>query len=154
VSLLLQLLTFVILFLILKQFAFKKITQVLEERRQAIDDGIRLGRDMEAEKAALDEQVGKALQAARADADRIIAEAHEEAGEILKSAEDTASRKTEAMLADAEAHIDQAVRQAEGRLRQEMLDLVSEATEVIIGEKLDAQKDARLIERALGGVRR
>jgi hypothetical protein len=34
-----------------------------------------------------------------------------------------------------------------------MLALVSEATEVIIGEKVDAKKDASLIERALSKAR-
>src|SRR5687768_776736 len=97
----LQLITFVILFCLLKRFSFDTIVRLLEERRHAIDDGIRLGREMEAEKARLDERVEATLRQARKESDRIIAEAHQEAGGIIKASEELAERKISGMLNDA-----------------------------------------------------
>ena len=57
------------------------------------------------------------------------------------------------MLRDATLRIEREMQTARQALRKEMLGLVAEATEVIIDEKLDAKKDAGLIERALTRMR-
>jgi len=153
-ALLLQLVTFVLLFFILKRFAFKAIIKMLEERRSTIDKGVDLGREMEVEKQQLDERVDKVLHQARADADKVIAASHQEAGGIIREAEAVSARKTDALLADAHAKIEEEIERARTGLEKEMLALVAEATEVLIGEKLDAKKDAGLIEQVLIKSRR
>lgn len=153
VAFLLQLVTFVILFFILKRFAFTAIIKMLEERRRTIDKGVDLGREMEAQKQQLDERVNQAMHEARSEADKIIAAAHHESGVIIKQAEEAATRKTDTMLADAHAKIAEDIERARLGLEKDMRLLVAEATEAIIGEKLDAQKDASLMERMLRKVR-
>lgn len=153
-AILAQAVTFLVLFFILKKFALKGIVDTLEKRRKTIDDGVRLGVEMEAEKAKLDEQVEALLQKARTNADTIIAQAHEESGAIVKEAEETALAKAETMLKDAEAKIDEEVINARKALQQETLELVADATEKIIQTKLDAKSDSSLIEKALQEVKR
>lgn len=153
-ALILQIITFVIVFLLLKKYALDKIVAALEERRTTINQGVLLGQKMIDEKERLDEQVEKVLHKARLEADKIIAAGHKEAGEMLKQAESEASRKTDAMIADAHARIEDDITRAKRALEKEMLSLVSEATEVIIDEKLDKTKDSRLIDRLLHGVRK
>lgn len=145
--------TFLVLFLVLKKFALKGIVESLEKRRKTIDDGVRLGLEMEAEKAKLDEQVDKVLHKARDEADKIIAQAHEESGVIIKNAEDKAAEKVDGMIADGRNKIEAEVVNARKTLQQETLQLVANATEVIINEKLNASKDAKLIEKALEEAR-
>jgi|SRR5690606_8469011 len=152
-AILAQALTFLVLFFVIKKFALNGIVSTLEKRRQTIDDGVRLGREMEAEKARLDEKVAEALAKARAEADKIIAQGHQEAGEIISRAEADAARKVDTMLADAHARIDEDIEAARKSLEQDMRALVAEATEVILEEKLDAKKDASLLSRALSRVR-
>lgn len=152
-AILAQAATFLVLFWVIKKFALDKIVATLEKRRQTIDDGVRLGREMEAEKERLDEKVAAALQKARAEADKVIAQGHEEAGEIISKAEADATRKVDAMLTDAHARIDEDIEKARANLEQEMRNLVAEATEMILEEKLDAKKDASLLSRALSRVR-
>ena len=147
-----QAVTFLVLFFVLKKFALDGIVKTLEKRRKTIDDGVRLGREMEAEKAQLDENVEKALREARREADKIIAGGQKEAGEIIRAAEETATRKTDAILADAHAKIEEDIEKARVSLEHEMRSLVAEATEVIISEKLDAKKDESLIKRAFARV--
>ncbi len=149
----LQLLTFVILFFVLKRFAMSKIVGLLEERQRTIDKGVDLGREMEAQKQHLDEKVKEILHEARLGADKIIAAGKQESAEIIKTAEATATHKADAMLADAEARISQDIERARRELEKEMVSLVREATEALIGEKLDAQKDASLIQQMLRKVR-
>ena len=49
-----QLITFAIVFMLLKKFAFKPIARMLEERRKVIDDGVKMGQKLEKERAKLD----------------------------------------------------------------------------------------------------
>ncbi len=150
----LQLITFGLLFVILKRFAFKPIIGMLEQRRKTIDAGVRLGQKMTAEKEKLDEEVEKILHAARAEADKIIAASHQEAGQLIKEAEETITRKTDTMLSDARARIADDTKKARLSLERDMVRLVAEATEIVLQEKVDARKDASLLERALKGVTR
>lgn len=151
-AILAQAVTFLVLFFVIKKFALDGIVATLEKRRKTIDDGVRLGREMEAEKAQLDEKVEAALKKARLKADEIIAGGKQESNELLKAAEAATTRKTDAMLADAHAKIEQDIDKARRDLQQEMRALVAEATEVIIEEKLDAKKDEGLIKRAFARV--
>lgn len=145
--------TFLVLFFIIKKFALDKIVATLEERRKTIDSGVRLGREMEAEKERLQDEISKELHKARSEADKIIAASHEEAGAILREAQEAASRKTDAMLADAHAKIEEDILTARESLQKEVLELVAEATAIITEEKMDAKKDMGIIERALAKVR-
>jgi len=153
-AILAQAVTFLILFWIIKRFALEKIVTTLEERRKTIDKGVKLGFQMEAEKAKLDEQVEAKLHEARLEADKIIAQAHHEAGALVKEAEKSATHKVEAMIGDAQAQIEDNIKKAKKDLEAETLKLIAEATEVIAGEKLDAKKEESLIKRALAGLRR
>lgn len=148
-----QAVTFLVLFWVVKRFALDKIVASLEVRRKTIDSGVRLGLEMQAEKETLDAQVEAALQKARANADVLLADANREAGAIIKQAEEAARTRTDTMLDDAQARIDDEIAKAKRGLEKEMVRLVAEATEIIIAEKLDTSKDNALIEKALAGVK-
>lgn len=144
-----QLITFVIVFALLKRFAFKPIGAMLEKRRQTIEDGVKLGMKLEKERERLDQEAAKIMREARHEADRIIAAAHKDAREVIREAEKTAQRKADAMLTDAEARIHEESKAARQRLEKDIVGLVSEATEAIVEEKVDATKDAAIIDKAL-----
>lgn len=146
---LIQLITFVLVFLLLKRFAFEPVGRLLEKRRQTIDDGVRLGRKLEQERDKLEEEAARITREARHEADRIIANGHKEAREVLRDAEKAASRKVDAMMADADARIHEETMSAKRKLEKDIVSLVSEATEAIVGEKVDPKKDAALIEKVI-----
>lgn len=152
-ALVLQIVTFVIVFLILKKFAFHKIIAALAQRQETINKGVELGEEMERRKKRFDEEAAKIMHKAREEADRVISAGHQEAGALLKQAEADGARKIDALLADAHAKIEDETRRARVQLEGEVAVLVAEATERIIGEKLSAEKDASLIKRAIQGVR-
>lgn len=146
-----QLITFIFVFALLKKFAFNRIIALLEKRRQTIEDGVKLGAEMEAERDKLKQEVAKELRDARHEADRIIANAHKETRDMMREAEKSAHRKTEAMMADAEVRIAEETEQARRKLEKDIVGLVSEATEAVVEEKVDAKRDAELIDKAVKG---
>lgn len=151
-ALLIQLVTFVLVFLVLKRFAFEPILRVLKERRETIDSGITLGEQMKKERAELESQIEAKLQDAVKEADGIIARAEEAAKTTVREAEEKAKTKAADVLKDAENRITQDAARARQSLEKEMAGLVADATEAIIQEKVDVKKDAELIQRALKGA--
>jgi F-type H+-transporting ATPase subunit b len=149
-----QLITFILVLLLLKKFAFKPITRMLAERRQVIDDGVRMGLKMEKEKAKLDEEIAKVMREARHEADHIISNAHKEARTVIRDAEKAAAAKADAILADAEIRATEESAHTRKKLEKELVGLVSEATETIVGEKVDAKKDAELVAKAMKGQKK
>jgi len=148
-SLLFQLITFVLVFLILKKFAFKPITKMLAERRKVIADGILLGEQMEKEKANLDAKSETVIRDARHEADKIIAIAHKESRELIQNAEKDAKVKVEAIIKDADAKIGEDADRARRAVEKDIVGLVSEATEAVVHEKVDAKKDSEVIDKVL-----
>lgn len=146
---LIQLITFGLAFLVLRRYAFKPIGQVLRERRETIEQGVKLGEEMRKERAKLEAQVEDTLHKARQEADAILSGAHDNGREAIREAEEKARTKAAGILSDAESRIEQDTARARQALEKDLANLVAEATEAIIDEKLDAKKDAALIEKAL-----
>lgn len=148
---LIQLITFVIVFALLKKFAFTPIVRLLEERRKVIDDGVKMGQKLDNERAKLEKEIIQVMRDARTEADKIIQNGQKEAREIIREAEKVGQRKVDTMLTDAEARIAEETAQATRRLEKEIVGMVSDATEAIVEEKVDPAKDAKLIDKALKG---
>ena len=91
------------------------------------------------------------MHKAREEADGIISNAQDTGAAAIREAEDKAKDKAAAVMTDAENKIKQDTARARKGLEKELVSLISETTEAIIGEKVDAKKDAVLIENALKG---
>lgn len=144
-----QLLTFLIVFLALKKWAFGPIIKMLNQRRELIEDGVSLGEKMQAQEADAEAKVAEQLHAARQKADGLLADADTEARQRIQKAEEAAKGRTDAMIKDAEAQIKQASDRERKRLEKDVVALVSEVSEAVIQEKVDAKKDAAIIDKAL-----
>lgn len=144
-----QLITFVLAYLVLRYFAFGPITKVLRERRETIESGVKLGEQMQKEKAELEAKVEDVLHKSRQQADEILAGAQDSARQTVREAEEKAREKAAIILKEAEGRIAQDTARARKQLEKELVGLISEATEAIIDEKVDPRKDSQLIDRAL-----
>jgi len=148
-ALVIQLISFLLAFWVLKRFAFKPILKIMDERRKTIEAGVNLGEQMKKDQAALEAKVAQALQKARQEADGIIAGAQETSRQTVREAEEAARTKAQTIIDAAEDRIKSDTQRARKQLEGELVSLISDATEAIIGEKVDAKKDAQLIDKAL-----
>ena len=148
---LIQLITFLLVFYILKRYVFGRVVDLLEKRRETIEDGVRLTTEIKAEREKLTAEVIEAHKQARKDAEKLISETNDQAAFMLKDAEELAKAKVDKMLADAKKKIIEETDKARRSLERETVELVIQATEAVSREKLDAKKDASLIASALKG---
>lgn len=152
-ALIIQLITFLLAFLVLKKWAFGPIIKAMDQRRETIESGVKLGEELRLAKEKLEHDIEKQLHVARTKADGIITEAESAARDTVRGAEEKAAEKAAVIINEGKARGEQEVTRARKALEAELVGLVSDATETIIGEKVDAKKDASLIDGALKGAK-
>jgi len=147
-ALVLQIATYVVVFLVLKKFAFGPIVKTLEDRRITIEEGLETAASMEQVKQELEEHKQKVLTEARKEAARIVSEGKKESADMIIAAETKAQAKADQIVADAKAKMTDDVAEAQKGLHKQLASLVRIATEKVLRTKLDDKTDAKLVEQA------
>ena len=144
-----QLITFVLVLILLRKFVYGKLIDTLEARRKAVVDSLQAAEQSAKDLEKTEEKVAALLDEARNEARGIVEIAHKESGAMIEDAETKAGKKAEHIIASAEARMEQEVASARKALRSETAQLVAIATEKVLGVKVDAKTDAKLIETAI-----
>jgi F-type H+-transporting ATPase subunit b len=144
-----QAIAFLILVFILGKFVYPVLMKAVDDRRDQIEAGLKEAKEAEEALATAEAKVADMLADARKEADGILARTHQETSAMVAEAETKAKDRAEQIVKDARAQLDTDVARARQTLKQETIQLVAQATEKIVGEKLDTSKDSGLIASAL-----
>lgn len=151
--LIIQIANFVILFIVLRAWVYKPITNMLEKRRNAIAKGL--------EDARI---AAEARANAENDAAKIIADAQAQAGAIIRDA----SSRTETTIKDLRLKADEEITKAKsstmaeavqerdrmlGELRSQVAALAIAAAQKLVGESLDEKRQHTLLEEFFSSVK-
>ena len=153
-SFIFQLITFVLVVLLFRKWVLPPINKTLEQRRQAVEKSLEDAKKTEEALAQAESKAEEILAKARTQADEAIADAKKAATGMISDAESAGVKRAQTIIQEAEKHLDQERQKLRTELRAELADLVADATEKLIHEKIDAQKDMSLIEKVLKGVAR
>lgn len=151
--LLAQIVNFVILFLVLKKFLYKPLINLMNKRREKIIEGL--------EKAKKGEEEFQKIQEMR---ERELAKIQKEAEVLIQKAKEIGDKKQQEILKEAEDKTKKIIDEAKGRIeiekdkmlkevRSDIANLVVNATEKVLREKLDEAKEKKLINEALDKLR-
>jgi len=145
------LLCFFIVFGILGKKLLPSIENVLEQRRDAIEGGMKRAETAQAEAQALLEQYRAELAEARHEAARITEHAREQGAALIAEMREEGQRQREAIVAAGHAQIEADKKQATAALRQDVGSLASQLASRIVGESLeDHARQSGVIDRFLG----
>ena len=143
---------FIVVLLLLKKYAWGKLLQFIDKRREMIEGEFaeidRGKEEVEQLKNNYEKELSNIEETRRA----AIQEADKEAGELANSIKDEARQETVTMRQKAEQDIQLEVNKANVQLRDEMVNAVITATEKLIKERLDDDKHRRLISDFLSEV--
>lgn len=148
-SFLFQLITFVIVLLVLKRWVLPPLMATMEKRRETLEKSLEQAKATQEALAQAETRADEIIAKARAAADEALAEGRKTAEGIIANSETAAAERAALIVKDAEARLDQERQQLRTELRAELAELVADATEKIIRQKLDKQADRILIERSL-----
>ena len=143
---------FLVVLFVLKRYAFGPIQKMLDERREQIRQSIEEAENARAEARKLLEEHRLLMNEARGEAEQILAEARRtrEAMELRMREETEAERQRR--LEDTRREIAAETARALDRICAEVADLTLEATAIVVGRKLDADRDRELISEAIGSL--
>lgn len=135
----------IFLFLALK-FGLGSILKGLRSREDHIRESIESAEKSNAEAKALLEEAQKKIDGAQKEMSDIIAKGRQQADLHISKASEEAEQIKKQKLEDAMKQIEISKNAAIKELRNEVAELVVIATEKLIDEKLDKEKDSKMIE--------
>jgi F-type H+-transporting ATPase subunit b len=145
-------LTFVILLVVLKKFAFGPIQNLIDQRREAIAESIGAAEDTRREAERLLAEYRESIANAKREAEEIIDRAHK-VGEttktdILNDAREQAHKEVES----ARGQIQRETRKAIQELKDQVADLAILAAGKVTSKSFNKEDHLRLVDEALSEV--
>jgi F-type H+-transporting ATPase subunit b len=143
-----QVISFVIVALLLKQFAYKPILGVLEERRQRIAEGLLNAEKIKQQLAEAEQRYQEILAKGNSEAQKMIDEARASAGVIAERKQQEAIVAAEQILAKAREASALEHERTMSQLKRELGRLVIDTTAKVTGKVLTSDDQRRLQEEA------
>jgi F-type H+-transporting ATPase subunit b len=144
---------FIILLLLLGKFLYKPVLKMLDERTQKVKESMdwaeSIKRDYEQAKVEVQRQIEKGRQEGQA----LIAQAVQKGENLKEEARKEASGQAKIIVEKARAELEAERDKMVEDLRKEFVSLLILASEKVIRQTLDKEKQSRLIEETLEQVR-
>jgi F-type H+-transporting ATPase subunit b len=147
--LLTQIVTFIILLVLLRLFAYKPIMRMMDERSRRIKESMEQAESVKQSSVHAGEQVKKQLEEASREGQERIARAVKAGEDVKQKAQADARREAEVLIERARGEIRQERDDAIGEVRREFADLTVLAAGKVIGRSLDKEQHRELIEKVL-----
>ena len=148
-----QIVNFAVLFLILRTVAYKPILKFLDGRRERIAKGLEDARKAEERLANIEKDYQTRMDAARADAQKMVADltanAEKNAAAIVAKANEDAAKIKATAQDEAEAERNKAL----ADLRSQVVTLSMAAANKLIGASMDEKRQRSLVNEFFSGVR-
>jgi F-type H+-transporting ATPase subunit b len=140
---------FAITFWVLKRFAFGRIQEAIDERRERIRESLDQADKARTEARALLEEHRALIGQARGQAEEILAEARRVADSQRQRVKDETEADRQRRLEETRRQIEAETQRALEQIRAEVADLTLVATQKVTGKVLDDDDHRRLIEDAI-----
>ena len=144
-----QLVSFILLFVILRFVAYKPLLKMLDERAKRVKESLEQAELVKAQSLRSEEEVKKQIQAASQQGQEIILRATQTSDEIRAGAQGQAKKEAEELIEKARQAIKAERESAVDEIRQEFADLTVLAAGKVIGQTLDKQSHKALIDKVL-----
>ncbi len=143
---------FLVVFFVLRKFAFSAIQGMLDQRREHIEKAIAAADDAKNEAQKLLEEHKKLIGEARGEAEAILAEARKTRESMERRMREETETERQRRLEETRKEIAAETTRALERIRSEVADLTLEAASRVVGKTLDAERDRELISEAIAGL--
>jgi F-type H+-transporting ATPase subunit b len=153
VFLLSQIVSFFVLAFLLRRLAYKPVLDMLERRRERIEQGLEDARLAEEARANAESESRQILEQAHTEAQGIVAEARQqgeaEAAETIEAARSQAQAVLDEARAEAQAERDHLLSEMRGQIAA----LAIAAANQLVGEALDERRQMQLVAEFFSGVK-
>lgn len=148
-----QLMNFAIVVAILWFLILKPLTKKLAERQKMIDDSIANSKKIEDTLARGEKDYQDRIDRAKVEANKILEKANAEAGKMGDEMKVKAKKEIESLVETAKRNLKNEQQEMVAGLKKETASFVALAVEKILGEKMDKEKDKKLINETLDALK-
>jgi len=144
------LVSFLILLIVLRKFAWKPIVGTVNDREESIRRALASAEDAKREMENLKADNERILKEARAEREGMLKEAREIKAKMIADAEDEAKAKADKMIVNAQQAIENEKKSAIAELKNQVAALSVEIAEKVVRKELsDKDKQIKLVEDML-----
>ena len=143
---------FLVVFFVLKKFAFAPLQSMLDKRQESIRHTIEAADAARDEAQRLLEEHKKLIAEARGQGEAILAEARKTRESMEQRMREETESERQRRLEETRKEIAAETARALEQIRSEVADLTLEAASRVVGRTLDAERDQQLIEEAIAGL--
>jgi len=145
-----QLFIFIGLVLLLRKFAWKPILDSVNERETSIKDAMNAAEEAKKEMASIQEDNQKVLKEARAEREALLKEARSSGAEIVAQAKTEAKAEADKIIAQAQESIQNEKRVALNELKNQVAQISLNIAEKVIDSELDNKdKQSKLVNQLI-----
>lgn len=144
-----QLISFLILFLLLRVVAYKPITRMLDERSRRVKESLEQAELARKQAAEAEVAVKKQLEAAAREGQEVINRAVKTGEEVRQAAMEHAKQDAERLIGRARTEIQNERDEAIDSVRREFADLTIMAASKVVERSLDRKAHKELIDKVL-----
>lgn len=141
-----NLINFLIIYYILKKFAFKPMTKIINERQEKAAESVENFQKAKTEVQMAERKAQEIVDQSKADANKVMERATEEAKQLSDDMKEKAKGEIELLVSQAKKNIEIDKKEMKAEIKKETADVVVVAVEKILSEKMDAKKDKKFIE--------
>ena len=145
--------TFLVLLVVLKRFAWGPIVSTLDERERTIREAIDAARRERQQAEKLLEEQKEGLARAQREAAELARQSRQEVEAVRQELTARARQEAEDLLAEARRQIAEEVVRARGELRAEVVDLAIDAAGRLIQASLDDKAQRKLVEEYIAQIK-
>jgi len=146
---------FLVVLAVLSKVAFPRLRATIQEREQKIQESLETADRTKAEASQQQDAYKQQLAEARAEANRIIEEARQQAEQVRKDITDKAQAEANQIVARAQEQIDAERSRTLQELQGTIADVSIELAEKVVGRSLDANAQREMVDayiREVGGM--
>jgi F-type H+-transporting ATPase subunit b len=148
-TLITQIVSFIILLVLLRVFAYKPIMKMLDERAQRVKDSLEQAEAVKQQSAKAEQELKKQIEQSGREGQERIARAVKAGEEVKLKAEEDAKKEAEKLITRARQEIQRERDEAIDGVRREFADLTVLAAGKVIEKSLDKEKHRELIDKVL-----
>jgi len=140
-----NLVNFLIIFWLLKKYAFAPIQKSLKNRQDKVKKGIEDSKKAEAQAVMAEQNYKQKMEAARKDADGIVATAHDQSKKMIQKSRSQADSDAELIRERARTDIEKERQEMESGIKEHASDIAISIAEKILKKEVDKKLNESLV---------
>ena len=149
-----NLVSFLIIFLLLKKFAFGPIKRTIDERKKKISEGLDKAQEAETQIMMANQEKERIVNEAKQEANTIVASSKQRAEEVAQKVRDEAESEKVAIIKEGEKRAQREFDRMQQEIRGQAAELVVAIVQKILVEDLVEKQSKKLSERAVTLMRK